>query len=191
MDLKVKLSNIQRELKAPKNLYNKSGSFKYKTIFGILNALRPFQKKYNVAFFLTDSVRLIGERYYVESTATIVDTESDERISTSGLACEGSSKDIGRPMITESASFVARKSALDGLLLLNGSPVAYEGKDFKYITASQAAKLKTCIEKHRDPGKCSLNEAIAMTCEQYHVKNLIELDTNQFSEIMEKMGETK
>ena len=52
MNLSEKLMNIQVELKAPKNLYNSFGKYKYRNAEGICEAVKPFLKKYNVVLTL-------------------------------------------------------------------------------------------------------------------------------------------
>lgn len=197
MDLKVKLSNIQRELKAPKNLYNKFGKYNYRNAEGILEAFKPYQEKYKVSVVLNDEVQLIGDRFYIKSTATMMDVESEESIETSAFAREEENKKgMDGAQVTGSASSYARKYALNGLLLLDDTKDAdtdaytAKTKDVERISSGQAATLKKCIDKHRDPDKCSLDKAIGLTCKQYQVNNLLELDVKQFVTIMQKMGES-
>ena len=54
MTLGEKLSKIQYEMKAPKNLYNSFGKYKYRNVEGILEAFKPLEKKYNVFLLLED-----------------------------------------------------------------------------------------------------------------------------------------
>ena len=43
MTLKEKLSAIQQEMKAPKNLYNSFGKYSYRNAEGILEAFKPLK----------------------------------------------------------------------------------------------------------------------------------------------------
>jgi len=62
----------------------------------------------------------VGTRHYVKSTATIIDLETKEQISTSAYAREPENKKgMDDSQITGSASSYARKYALNGLLLLD------------------------------------------------------------------------
>lgn len=115
-----KISCIQQELKAPKNLYNSFGKYKYRNAEGILEALKPFEDKYCVFCTVSDEIAQIGDRYYIKATATIFDCESDASVSTTALAREPEAKKgMDESQITGTASSYARKYALNGLLLLD------------------------------------------------------------------------
>ena len=60
MTLKEKLSAIQQEMKAPKNLYNSFGKYSYRNAEGILEAFKPFEGKYNVGLIIHDEVQQAG-----------------------------------------------------------------------------------------------------------------------------------
>lgn len=120
MTLKEKLSAIQREMKAPKNLYNKFGGYSYRNAEGILEAFKPFEEKYKVALVVTDAIELIGGRFYVAANARLFDTASDEYIEATAFAREqDAKKGMDEAQITGSASSYARKYALNGLFLLD------------------------------------------------------------------------
>lgn len=120
MNLKEKLQKIQVELKAPKNLHNSFGDFNYRNAEGILEAVKPFEKKYKVIFNLSDEVVGISERVYVKAVASILDVETDEEICSVGWAREAATKKgMDDSQITGTASSYARKYALSGLLLLD------------------------------------------------------------------------
>ena len=52
MNVYEKLQAIQCEMKAPKNLYNSFGGYKYRNAEGILETLKPFLTKHNVTVML-------------------------------------------------------------------------------------------------------------------------------------------
>ena len=91
-NLKEKLQKIQVELKAPKNLYNSYAKFHYRNAEGILEAVKPFEKKYKVAFTITDDVVGISDRVYVKAVASILDVESEKEICSVGWAREALTK---------------------------------------------------------------------------------------------------
>ena len=68
-----KLSEIQSKLKAPKGQYNKFGGFNYRNCEDILEALKPILNEYGCCVVLADDIKKIEDRYYVVSTAMIVD----------------------------------------------------------------------------------------------------------------------
>lgn len=143
MTLKEKLNKIQVELKAPKNLYNKYGNYKYRNAEGILEGVKPLLAETNTILLLQDEIvtfgdpnntykkyeedkgsksqiEAIGQRFYVKATATLKDCESDEEISISAYARESlDKKGQDQSQITGSTSSYARKYALNGLFILD------------------------------------------------------------------------
>lgn len=121
MNIYEKLSNIQNELKCNKNQYNKFGGYKYRSCEDILEAVKPICKKYNTVLVLSDTLVNIGERYYIQATARLIDIEKpsemeDICISNTAYAREEESKKgMDGSQITGTASSYARKYALNGL----------------------------------------------------------------------------
>lgn len=115
-----KLLKIQLELKAPKNQYNEFGKFYYRSCEDILEGTKPLCEKYNCLILLTDSIKMVGDRIYVEATATFFDVDSEECIVSVASAREEDKKDkMDRSQTTGSASSYARKYALNGLLQID------------------------------------------------------------------------
>ena len=111
-----KLSNIQIELKAPKNQFNKFGGYKYRNCEDILEAVKPICHKNRTSLTLDDELVLLGDRYYIRAVAKLYDWDSEITITTSALARETSAKKgMDESQITGSASSYARKYALNGL----------------------------------------------------------------------------
>ena len=127
MNIYEKLNRIQVELKAPKNSYNNFGKYKYRNLESILEALKPLLDKYKCVLTVSDDIELIGERFYIKSTATIVDiefkkTEGDfsNRITTVAYAREeDSKKGMDASQLTGASSSYARKYALNGLFAID------------------------------------------------------------------------
>ena len=86
MTLLEKLQKIQFEMKAPKNLYNKFGNYKYRNAEGILEAFKPFEDKYKVALTISDELVMVGDRYYIKAEVTLYDTENEASIMNTALA---------------------------------------------------------------------------------------------------------
>lgn len=115
-DIYTKLSHIQNELKAPKNQYNSFGKYNYRNCEDILEAVKPICKKHRTTLVLTDSVELIGERYYIKSIARLQDWDSIEYVE--GVAYARESKDkkgMDDSQVSGATSSYARKYALNGL----------------------------------------------------------------------------
>ena len=116
----TKLSKIQVELKAPKNLFNAFGNYKYRNAESILEALKPLLKETNTCCILEDDIQVIGDRYYVVATASLIDCETKERISTKAFARESAErKGLDTSQITGATSSYARKVSLGALFLLD------------------------------------------------------------------------
>ena len=160
-NLKEKLQNIQVELKAPKNLYNSYAKFHYRNAEGILEALKPFEKKYNVMFRISDDVVGISDRVYVKAVASILDVESEEEICSVGWAREAlTKKGMDDSQITGTASSYARKYALSGLLLLDDTKDADSEVDFSEY--DKLAPRKALLALFQDFGLDG--KAICQTC---------------------------
>lgn len=155
MTIVEKLSKIQQEIKAPKNLKNSFGGYMYRNAESILEAVKPYEKEYKVALTLADEILQAGDRYYIKATATMRDTESAETISVSALARESQDKKgMDDSQITGTASSYARKYALNGLLLLDDTKDADTDEYQKQSRPDKAsvAQIKTIEEicaKHK------------------------------------------
>lgn len=120
MSIYEKLMRIQTEIKAPKNLYNSFGKYKYRNAEGICEAVKPYLQKENCTLVLSDDIVEIGGRVYVKAIATLMDCENDEWVETRAYARESfEKKGMDDSQITGTASSYARKYALNGLFLLD------------------------------------------------------------------------
>ena len=120
MTIYEKLLKIQSSISVPKNQHNKFGNYDYRCCEDILSALKPFLEETKCTLTVNDELVLIGERYYIKSTATLIDCESGESIFNESYAREEESKKgMDASQITGTASSYARKYALNGLLLLD------------------------------------------------------------------------
>ena len=115
-----KLMSIQTKIKAPKNLYNSFGKYKYRNAEGICEAVKPYLEEHDCSLTLSDEIIAVGDRVYVKATATLYDNETGEAISVSAMAREAEEKKgMDESQITGTASSYARKYALNGLFLLD------------------------------------------------------------------------
>lgn len=136
MSIYEKLLNIQSELKAPKGQYNSFGKYKYRSCEDILEAVKPLCVKNGLCLTLTDSIEIIGNRYYIKATAVITDGES--KVETTAYAREDENKKgMDGSQITGSASSYARKYALNGLFDIDDTKDADTGEQTK-ATAKQS-----------------------------------------------------
>ena len=121
MTVYKKLIKVQQELKAPKNQRNSFGNYNYRSAEDILEALKPVLAAHDATVFISDKVVVKENCWaYIESTATFVDIETGESISTTAFAREAENKKgMDASQITGSASSYARKYALNGLFLID------------------------------------------------------------------------
>ena len=113
-----KLLAIQTELKAPKGQLNKFGGYHYRSCEDILEALKPLLAKHGVTFYLDDEMMMMGNRFYVKTTAKFID--GDLVTTAHGWAREEETKKgMDGSQITGAASSYARKYALNALFLID------------------------------------------------------------------------
>lgn len=145
----VKLSEIQKKLKAPKNQFNDFGKYHYRSCEDILEAVKPLLD--GAVLTLSDEVVEIGGRVYVKATATLSD--GDERSTVTAFAREAENKKgMDESQITGATSSYARKYALNGMFLIDDNKDAdatnQHGKE-----KPDAKSLKAEINKLMDKAK--------------------------------------
>lgn len=181
MNIYEKLSKIQTELKAPKGQYNSFGKYKYRSCEDILEALKPIVAKNKATLILSDELVNIGERYYIKSTATLIDTEEEKQIQNTAYAREElEKKGMDGSQITGTASSYARKYALNGLFNIDDTKdadtdeFAIQGNE--KVTDTEARTIYALIQKNgRD-----LNKFL----EYFKVSNTNELTKAQYVEAL-------
>lgn len=112
------LTNIQSELKAPKTKRNNFAKYNYRSAEDILENVKPIAKKYGCTLTLSDTIEMVGDRYYVKATATL--SNGSESVSVTAYARESDTKPGNdAAQITGAASSYARKYALNGLFCID------------------------------------------------------------------------
>ena len=115
-----KLMKVQSKLKAPKGQYNSFGKYSYRSCEDILEALKPLLAEVEAIVNVSDEVKLIGDRFYVEATAMFLDCETGDSIVAKAYAREDESKKgMDLAQVTGSVSSYARKYALNGLFAID------------------------------------------------------------------------
>ena len=115
-----KLMEVQSKLKAPKSQYNSFGKYSYRSCEDILEALKPLLNEVGAIVNISDQVKLIGERYYIEATAMFLDVNTGDSIVSKAIAREDESKkgqDLAQ--LSGATSSYARKYALNGLFAID------------------------------------------------------------------------
>lgn len=129
-EIAKKLAQVQAKLSVPKDRDNKFGGFSYRNAEDILRAVKPLLAEHGLLLTLNDTIEMLGNRFYVASTASLVDTETGEDITVKAMAREpeGRTK-MDDAQVTGSSSSYARKYALCGLFAIDdsaGDPDAQE-----------------------------------------------------------------
>ena len=110
------LMAVQSELKAPKGQENTFGNYRYRSAEDILEAVKPLLKENGLYLRISDTVELIGDRYYVKATVTAVDIATGEAESATAYAREqAEKKGMDAAQVTGATSSYARKYALNAL----------------------------------------------------------------------------
>ena len=114
----ARLATIQHTLNAPKGQYNNFGKYHYRSCEDILEGVKPLLD--GLFLSISDEIVLIGDRYYVKSTATITDGETSH--SATAMAREAlDKKGLDEAQITGATSSYARKYCLSGLFGIDDS----------------------------------------------------------------------
>lgn len=160
-----KLTEIQRNLKAPKGQYNTFGKYNYRSCEDILEAVKPLLNGCQLT--LSDAIIEVGGRYYVEATAKISDGENE--VSVTAYAREQETKKgMDESQITGSASSYARKYALNGLFLIDDT------KDADAMDNTKKESNGKDAEKKHNAGE--------MTIKQWNAIKKIGHDTEELTE---------
>ena len=122
MNIIEKLFAAQQKAVAPKDQTNDFGGFKYRNVEAILKNVKPVLSELGLYCRLSDEAVELNGSTYIKATASLIDTESGEQISSTAFAREmETKKGMDASQCTGSASTYARKYALCGLLGLDDS----------------------------------------------------------------------
>ena len=163
MTIHEKLSLIQKEFKAKKSRFNSFGKYNFRSAEDILEALKPYNEKYNVYFTVNE--KIVTDFFHndqstfppiIKSTATIHDADGGMSIkSTAIVGVDLNQKGMQVPQQFGSASSYGKKYALGNLLLIDDTADAdatnTHGKEVKAkptldINTDAFTKAKQYIE---------------------------------------------
>lgn len=140
MTIYEKLGAIQQALKAPKDLENKFGGYRYRSAESILEAVKPLLKDNKCVLLLHDQLESIEGRVYIKATAQFFDAEAEKPyvgIEVTAFAREEESKKgMDASQVTGAASSYARKYALNGLFCIDDN----KDSDFTNQTPKEERK---------------------------------------------------
>lgn len=157
MTIHEKMMKIQTTLKAPKNLFNSFGDYKYRNAEGILEAVKPLLAENKLSMYISDDVQAVNDRVYVKATVSIFDIETGESVMATASAREAlNKKGMDDSQITGTASSYARKYALNGILLLDDTKDADTDENQKERTARANKQEQKKNKEKLDQMKISL-----------------------------------
>ena len=120
MKIYSKLLDVQQKLKAPKDQFNSFGKYNYRSCESILEALKPHLQENKLTLVLSDEIKEVGGRVYVQASATVFDTETGDACRVTAYAREeDAKKGMDASQVTGAASSYARKYALNGLFSID------------------------------------------------------------------------
>lgn len=158
-----KLSSIQTQIKAPKNLYNSFGKYNYRNAEGILEALKPYLATEKAMLIMNDDIEHIEGKFFIKTTATFIDTETGESIQNHGYAeMDANHKGMSADQITGCCSSYCRKYTLNAMFLLDDTKDA-DTDEFKNQSEAQQSEAKQSKAK---PTQKKPNIAIIPSCER-------------------------
>ena len=145
------LIEIQTRIKVKKSrqALNRNGGvlYTYRNLEDIQEAVKPLLKELKCTLKLTDSIELIGNRFYLKATATLTN-EAGESESTTAYAREPDTLGVmTAPQVTGSSSSYARKYALNGLLGLD------DAKDVDLLPQQEAPSPRAATHGTQTTGK--------------------------------------
>lgn len=170
MTIYEKLSQVQKELIAPKGKKNDFGGFNYRSCEDILKNLKPLCEKVGALVYITNDLIHEGDFNYQKATAVFQDLESEKFILSSATAREDAiKKGSDGSQISGSASSYARKTALAGLFCIDNEKDA--------DTPTKETKKKATTDKPSDKkiemvkAYCNaMNYTFEYLCETNNVK---------------------
>ena len=138
------LAEIQAKLKAPKGQFNSFGKYHYRSAEDILEAVKKVVNPMGFSIILTDQVKEIGGRIYVESTASLFNGELEYN-ATGYAREEETKKGMDGSQITGSASSYSRKIALNGLFAIDDTKDSDATNDHGKSQESKVSQAKGLI----------------------------------------------
>ena len=143
-----KLTDIQNELKAPKNQYNSFGKYKYRSCEDILEAVKPLLKKHDCSLVISDEVKEVGGLVFVEARAELFDNSEREyhMVVKAQAGIDPNRKGMDIAQSFGSSSSYARKYALNGLFLIDDTKDADATNDHGKATP-QLQQAKPTVAK--------------------------------------------
>ena len=194
MNVYEKLMTVQTKLRAPKGQYNSFGKYSYRSCEDILEALKPLLAEVGAIVNVSDEIKLIGDRFYVEATASFIDVETGERMIAKASAREAETKKgMDDSQVTGSVSSYARKYALNGLFAIDDNKDAdstnTHGKDIKPnmtpVSGLSEAQIKRLLAIGNKSG--FNKDTIVKTVKKLYGCELKDMTREQYNEVCKRL----
>lgn len=187
MNINKQLRDLQAELKAPKGQRNNFGKYNYRSAEDILEALKPLAVKHGLTFTLSDDIVDVGDRVYVQVTASVVNDEGQLIESRAYAREEESKKGMDGSQVTGAASSYARKYALNGLLLIDDT----KDSDATNTHGTPVTGGPTPVPVHTTPVTTTANATSVMDDAVAYIKGLSNKTDKEraYDQIIKKHGD--
>lgn len=164
MSINEKLCDIQAKLKVPKSRTNSFGGYKYRSLEDILDAVKKPLKEAGLMLYMSDRMVCIGNHNYIEASATLTDSESGEKITTTGYARESEvKKGMDDSQITGTTSSYARKYCLNALFLIDDTK---DADTDEYTKENKKRKEKAADDELNEADMADLESSYATEAEK-------------------------
>lgn len=179
---------VQRDLKAPKDMNNDFGKYKYRSAESILAAARPLCNDNGLILVMYDEVELIGDRYYIRSIAKVVDVATGTSVNASAYARESlEKKGMDSSQLTGTASSYARKYALCALFAIDDNKDAdtneYHRQTHPEPTKADARTKVGMDIKAIQQANGITNTQLEQIVKEYFGKNCKDLNLKEMQEL--------
>lgn len=181
-ELNKKLVKIQKDLKAPKDLWNSFSNYKYRSAESIEEAAKPLCHESGLALICSDEPKQIGDWNYIIATAKVTDG-TNEIVVTAAAREQETKKGMDAAQITGAASSYARKYALCGLFAIDDTKDS-DGQDNRKEGTTKTSKdtpqtLNTSTTMTNGSGASKTAEEIV---KKYATEKQIKLIMNKVKE---------
>ena len=196
MSIYKKLIEVQSRLKAPKNQYNSFGKYNYRSAEDILEAVKPLLKEVGATMILKDEIIMVGERYYVKTTAKLIDIETGDFVEAEGVAREEENKKgMDASQLTGSTASYSLKRCLGNLYNIDDTKdsdtINTHGKE---TTETTATKSNTINEKQKNlliykAKENNFTEAqiLQINKKEFNLDAIMDMNKTQFDNILSRV----
>jgi len=189
------LFKIQQSLKVPKGQQNTFGKYKYRSCEDILEALKVPLGENSCYVVLSDSIEMIGDRFYIKATASLKKDGTVIEVATAYARESLTKKGMDDSQVTGTASSYARKYALNGLFAIDDTKDADTNEHTQQVSKPEPviSKPVPVISSHQYNQLvplCMTDSEINLTGQAmlsyYKIQAITKLPASLFSEAMDK-----